>query len=142
MTGIDMKNFIGIAALLSCSACFSSSDFKPTDDEVAKIETALQRHRCVGALDGWRRSYSRMPVFATADFDAGGQGDELRHPDRFDKRIVELRLERADGRSIMPGRRDLKSYDDFALMECREPGCLGGGYMIQRDELAIECGKR
>ncbi|WP_141237152.1 hypothetical protein [Sphingopyxis sp. GW247-27LB] len=127
---------------LTLSGCSSSTDFNPTDAEIAKLEKRLDRHRCVGKLENWRRTYVRLPIFTQEEVAAAKREKRLERVENFDKRFVEFKLERADGRSIVAGRVKPKSYDDLPAGGCVEPNCLGGGFAIPRDELYLDCEKR
>ncbi|MBL9070293.1 MAG: hypothetical protein JNM03_09920 [Sphingopyxis sp.] len=62
--------------------------------------------------------------------------------ENFDKRMIEFKLERADGRSVIAGRVRPKSYDDLAGGACSEPRCLRGAFATEREELYLDCEKR
>ena len=54
-----MNSYIATAILIACSACSSTTDFQPSDAEIAKRECKLPTSHCVGDLDNWQRAYVR-----------------------------------------------------------------------------------
>ncbi|WP_447764283.1 hypothetical protein [Sphingopyxis panaciterrae] len=128
------------ALSLAFSACSSSSDFHPTDAEIAKLERLLDGHKCIGNLRDWRRSYVRSPIFTQEEVAAAKRENRLERLENFDKRMIEFALRRADGRVIKAGRVKPKQYGDFVPTDgCSEPDCVNGGYIVPRDELFLEC---
>ncbi|GGJ48185.1 hypothetical protein CDQ92_09120 [Sphingopyxis bauzanensis] len=123
-----MNSDIATAILIACSACSSTTDFQPSDAEIAKLERKLPTSHCVGDLDNWQRAYVRKE---SLENEAG----------QFDSRMIEFTLQRADGKVAVAGRKQLKRYEDWVISgDCREPDCLFGGYVISTDELLLECG--
>ncbi|WP_194955434.1 hypothetical protein [Sphingopyxis solisilvae] len=124
-----MFSFVATAILVSCSACSSTSDFQPGEAEIVKLETQLAASRCVGDLDKWQRAYVRKQSIVENE------------TDKFDRRMIEFTLERADGKRIVAGRKSMARYEDWAIAGgCSEPNCLFGGYVIPTDELILDCG--
>ncbi|MDX2211363.1 MAG: hypothetical protein SFV20_13520 [Sphingopyxis sp.] len=124
-----MKSVAGIAILVLTCACSSTSDFQPQEAEIAKLEIALSRNSCVGDLDKWERAYVRKQSL-----------DDL-EPDKYDRRMIEFTLQRADGKTIKAGRKSLQRYEDWEIAGgCPEPNCLFGGYVIPTNELILDCG--
>jgi hypothetical protein len=123
-----INRLFATATLVACSACSSTTDFQPSDAEIAKLERKLAVNHCVGNLDNWQRAYVRKE---SLENEAG----------HFDSRMIEFTLQRADGKVTVPGRKQLSRYEDWAITGgCREPDCLFGGYAIPTDELLLECG--
>ncbi|MEQ8311263.1 MAG: hypothetical protein RIA72_11270 [Sphingopyxis sp.] len=122
-----MKRLFATATLIACSACSSTTDFQPSDAEIAKLERKLATNHCVGNLDNWQRAYVRKESLES-------------EADQFDSRMIEFTLQRADGKVTVAGRKHLNHYVDWAIAGgCREPDCLFGGYVIPTDELILEC---
>ena len=123
-----MERKFAVAALIICSACSSSADFRPDEAEIAKLERKLSAVHCVGNLDLWQRAYVRKE--SISDNEAG----------MFDRRMIEFTLQKADGKAVVSGRKSMKQYEDWAIAGgCQEPDCLFGGYVIPTDELILEC---
>ncbi|MGQ3099927.1 MAG: hypothetical protein ACT6Q5_00660 [Sphingopyxis solisilvae] len=115
---------------LFLGGCNSSSDFRPEDVEVAKLERQLDGHRCVGDLKKWQGAYVRKTLLS----------DEK--PRAFDRRMIEFTLQRADGKDVSTGRKTMRRYEDWEIKGgCSEPDCLYGGYVIPTNELILECEK-
>ncbi len=83
-----------------------------------------------------------MPIFTADEVAAAKRENRMERLENFDKRMIEFKLERADGISIVAGRVRPNSYDDLAGGACSAPRCLGGGFAIQREELYLDCEKR
>lgn len=135
-------SMMSLVCALLLSACSSSTDFHPTDAEIAKLEKLLDGHRCVGSLESWRRTYVRLPIFTQEEVATAQREKRLGRPENFDRRVIEFKLERADGRSVIAGRVKPKNYDDLPAGGCAEPNCLGGGFAIPLKELYLDCERR
>jgi hypothetical protein len=118
-----------VTALILCSSCSSTADFQPEEGSIAKLEDRLAESHCVGNLDSWQRAYVRKQSLSENE------------PGKFDRRMIEFTLQRADGKTIVAGRKSMKRYEDWAIVGgCSEPNCLFGGYVIPTDELILDCG--
>ncbi|WP_428680267.1 hypothetical protein [Sphingopyxis sp.] len=123
-----MKSKFSVAVMVACSACSSTADFQPDETEIAKLERKLAANHCVGKLDKWQRAYVRKESLSENE------------KGKFDRRMIEFTLQKADGEAVVSGRKSMKQYEDWAIAGgCQEPDCLFGGYVIPTDELILEC---
>ena len=83
-----------------------------------------------------------MPIFTPEEVAAAKRENRMERLENFDKRMIEFKLERADGQAVIAGRARPKRYDDLTSGMCSKPTCLGGGFAITRDELYLDCEKR
>ena len=127
MRGSILVGFVALAATLS--GCHSSLDFQPDNKDIAKLERRLATSRCVGNLGNWQRAYVRKQSLSEDK------------PNMFDRRMIEFTLQKANGKTVLAGRKPMKRYEDWGIESgCAEPDCLFGGYIIPTDELILDCG--
>lgn len=83
-----------IFILASCSS-EGGEGLLPTDADMARIESKLAGHPCIGDVNGWERNYRY----------SAAEGLFTRHSLNPDLDIIEFHLRRAGTLTIDPGRR-------------------------------------
>ena len=119
------------ALLLAATSCHSQVDDKaePAPADVARLETQLARHPCVGDLRQWERNYrySRKPGFLLP----GSLNPDLD--------VVELHLRRVGTLTIRPGRYVMVPAPGGDWPDSRPIESIDGKFTLSTGTLNLQC---
>lgn len=119
------------ALLLAVTSCHSQVDDKavPSAADVARLETELARHSCVGDLQQWERNYrySRKSGFLLP----GSLNPDLD--------VIELHLRRAGTVTIRPGRYVMTPAPGGDWPDSRPIESVDGKFTLSTGSLSLQC---
>ena len=106
--------------LLLLAACVAR-EVKPTEQEMDRVEAALEKLPCIGRIDDWERRYLYHPqYFGEEVAGAMKEGREPR-PSGYDRSQIEIHLHEANFEEFGEGRTSLSNYpSDLLATDDRE----------------------
>ena len=135
-----MIRFAAVLILL-LPACMTR-EVKPSEQEMDRIEAALQKLPCIGKIGDWERRYLYHPEYFAEEVAVAAKEGRQPRPSGHNRSMIEIHLHQANFEEFGEGRQSLSDYpSDLLATDDREYRIAYGSFDLKTGKLHMAaCG--